>query len=184
MTNRHAVVVGAGIGGLTAAVALHRRGWHVTVCERAPEPPATGAGIGLAPNALHALDAIGIDVARAVGSAVPATMGVRRPDGRWLTRVGTAHMATRYGVAPLAVPRPALTATLGHPSGAPPRPNGPFCVVRYTRGSGPVPTTPKCQRLWWIRAAPTRVSSVTAARHASGSDGAPAQGAVTAPSAS
>ncbi|GGY94120.1 FAD-dependent oxidoreductase [Streptomyces avidinii] len=112
MTNRHAVVVGAGIGGLTAAVALHRRGWHVTVCERAPEPPATGAGIGLAPNALHALDAIGIDVARAVGSAVPATMGVRRPDGRWLTRVGTAHMATRYGVAPLAVPRPALTATL------------------------------------------------------------------------
>ncbi|MFI7355420.1 FAD-dependent oxidoreductase [Streptomyces avidinii] len=112
MTNRHAVVVGAGIGGLTAAVALHRRGWQVTVCERAPEPPVTGAGIGLAPNALRALDAIGIDVARAVGSAVPATMGVRRPDGRWLTRVGTAHMATRYGVAPLAVPRPALTATL------------------------------------------------------------------------
>ncbi|WP_405532597.1 FAD-dependent oxidoreductase [Streptomyces avidinii] len=112
MTNRHAVVVGAGIGGLTAAVALHRRGWHVTVCERAPEPPVTGAGIGLAPNALRALGAIGIDVTRAVGGAVPATMGVRRPDGQWLTRVGTADMATRYGVAPLAVPRPALTATL------------------------------------------------------------------------
>ncbi|MFI1649955.1 FAD-dependent monooxygenase [Streptomyces avidinii] len=112
MTNRHAVVVGAGIGGLTAAVALHRRGWHVTVCDRAPEPPVTGAGIGLAPNALRALGAIGIDVTRAVGGAVPATMGVRRPDGQWLTRVGTADMATRYGVAPLAVPRPALTATL------------------------------------------------------------------------
>ncbi|MFE1876906.1 FAD-dependent oxidoreductase [Streptomyces sp. NPDC059496] len=112
MTNRHAVVVGAGIGGLTAAVALHRRGWHVTVCERSPEPPVTGAGIGLAPNALRALDAVGVDVSRAIGGAVPAAMGVRRPDGRWLTRTGTADMAARYGTAPLAVPRRALTATL------------------------------------------------------------------------
>lgn len=39
-------------------------------------------------------------------------MGVRRPDGRWLTRTGTADMAARYGTAPLAVPRRALTATL------------------------------------------------------------------------
>ncbi|WP_327387444.1 FAD-dependent oxidoreductase [Streptomyces sp. NBC_01207] len=112
MTNRHAVVVGAGIGGLTAAVALHRRGWHVTVCERSPEPPVTGAGIGLAPNALRALDAVGVDVSRAIGGAVPAAMGVRRPDGRWLTRTGTADMAARYGTAPLAVPRRALTAAL------------------------------------------------------------------------
>ncbi|RSS98175.1 FAD-dependent oxidoreductase, partial [Streptomyces sp. WAC05950] len=72
MQRRHAVVAGAGIGGLTAAIALHRRGWRVTVCERAPEPPTTGAGIGLAPNALRALDAIGVDAARAAGSAVPA----------------------------------------------------------------------------------------------------------------
>ncbi|MCX5613561.1 FAD-dependent oxidoreductase [Streptomyces sp. NBC_00047] len=112
MPKRHAVVVGAGIGGLTAAIALHRRGWHVTVCERAPEPPTTGAGIGLAPNALRALDTIGVDAARAVGSAVPTTMGVRRSDGQWLTRSTTADMAARYGMPPIAVPRPALTAAL------------------------------------------------------------------------
>ncbi|MFE2912764.1 FAD-dependent oxidoreductase [Kitasatospora indigofera] len=112
MPKRHAVVVGAGIGGLTAAVALRRRGWHVTVCERAPEPPATGAGIGLAPNALRALAAVGVDVARAAGGRVPVTMGVRRSDGRWLTRAGTADMAARYGTAPIAVPRPALAAAL------------------------------------------------------------------------
>ncbi|OEJ30510.1 FAD-dependent oxidoreductase [Streptomyces subrutilus] len=112
MPKRHAVVAGAGIGGLTAAIALHRRGWHVTVCERAPEPPTTGAGIGLAPNALRALDHIGVDLARAAGSAVPATMGVRRSDGLWLTRAETADMAARYGVAPIAVPRPAFTAAL------------------------------------------------------------------------
>ncbi|MET9963055.1 FAD-dependent monooxygenase [Streptomyces sp. NPDC006326] len=112
MPKRHAVVAGAGIGGLTAALALHRRGWHVTVCERAPELPTTGAGIGLAPNALRALDAIGTDAARAAGSAIPATMGVRRSDGRWLTRTGTADMAARYGAPPIAVPRPAFTAAL------------------------------------------------------------------------
>ncbi|RSS63244.1 FAD-binding protein [Streptomyces sp. WAC07061] len=112
MAERHAVVAGAGIGGLAAALALHRRGWRVTVCERAPEPPATGAGIGLAPNALRALEAIGVDAARAAGGAVPGAMGVRRPDGRWLTRAATADMTARYGIPPIAVPRPLLTAAL------------------------------------------------------------------------
>ncbi|WP_030204576.1 FAD-dependent monooxygenase [Streptomyces sp. NRRL S-87] len=112
MPKRHAVVAGAGIAGLTAAVALHRRGWHVTVCERAPEPPVTGAGIGLAPNALRALEAIGVDAAYAAGRAVPATMGVRGAGGRWLVRSATADLAARYGTAPIAVPRPALTTAL------------------------------------------------------------------------
>ncbi|MFH9611496.1 FAD-dependent monooxygenase [Streptomyces sp. NPDC017448] len=111
-TVRHAVVVGAGIGGLAAAVALHRRGWWVTVCERAPGPPATGAGIVLAPNALRALDAIGFDATRATGGAVPAAMGLRRPGGDWLKRADTAALAARYGSPPLAVYRPALVAGL------------------------------------------------------------------------
>lgn len=32
----HAVVIGAGIGGLTAALALAHKGWEVTILERAP----------------------------------------------------------------------------------------------------------------------------------------------------
>ncbi|MFI1170293.1 FAD-dependent oxidoreductase [Streptomyces melanogenes] len=109
---RRAVVVGAGIGGLTAAVALHRRGWQVTVCERAPEPTAVGAGIVLAPNALRAFDIIGFDVRRAAGSASPAALGLRRPDGRWLQRADTGAMTARYGTPPLAVHRAALTEAL------------------------------------------------------------------------
>ncbi|MEU2116330.1 FAD-dependent monooxygenase [Streptomyces sp. NPDC016459] len=112
MPGRHAVVVGAGIGGLTAAVALHRRGWHVTVCESAAEPSVTGAGIGLAPNALRALHTVGVDVTRVTGGAVPAAMGVRRSDGRWLTRIRTADLTARYGMPPIAVPRPSLAAAL------------------------------------------------------------------------
>ncbi|MFJ7261230.1 FAD-dependent oxidoreductase [Streptomyces globosus] len=112
MSQRHAVVVGAGIGGLTAAVALHRRGWRVTVCERAPEPQPAGAGIVLAPNALHAFEAIGFDAGTAAGRAVPAAMGLRRRDGRWLSRADTAAIAARYGVPPLAVFRPSLAVGL------------------------------------------------------------------------
>ncbi|MBP9919223.1 MAG: FAD-dependent oxidoreductase, partial [Dermatophilaceae bacterium] len=49
------IVVGAGIGGLTAAVALSRRGHAVTLIERAPAFEAIGAGLLMAPNAVHAL---------------------------------------------------------------------------------------------------------------------------------
>ncbi|MFF5703096.1 FAD-dependent monooxygenase [Streptomyces sp. NPDC012794] len=111
-TPRHAVVAGAGIGGLTAALALHRQGWRVTVCERAAAPAAVGAGIVLAPNALRAYDAIGFDATRAAGRAVPASLGVRRPDGARLSRADTAALAARYGRPPLAVHRAALTAAL------------------------------------------------------------------------
>jgi 2-polyprenyl-6-methoxyphenol hydroxylase-like FAD-dependent oxidoreductase len=81
-----AVVVGGGIGGLATGIALGRAGWHVTVLERETTPGEIGAGISLWPNALAALDALGVwpDIASA------ATMqlgGARRPDGRWLFRV-------------------------------------------------------------------------------------------------
>ncbi|MFG3283215.1 FAD-dependent oxidoreductase [Streptomyces sp. NPDC048111] len=111
-TARHAVVVGAGIGGLTAAVALQRRGWRVTVCERGPGPSAAGAGIVLAPNALRAFDAIDFDATDTTGRMLPAALGLRRPGGDWLNRADTAAMAVRYGRPPLAVYRPALAAAL------------------------------------------------------------------------
>ncbi|WP_407840514.1 FAD-dependent monooxygenase [Streptomyces sp. DSM 116496] len=112
MARRHAVVAGAGIGGLSVAVALHRRGWEVTVCERAAAPSAVGAGIVLAPNALRAFDAIGFDAARATGHAAPAAMDLRRPGGRLLSRADCAALTARYGRPPLAVHRPSLSAAL------------------------------------------------------------------------
>ncbi|MCJ0874839.1 FAD-dependent monooxygenase [Streptomyces sp. AP-93] len=117
MTRRRAVVVGAGIGGLAAAVALHHRGWDVTVCERATAPSAVGAGIVLAPNALRAFDTIGFntigfDAARATGHATPAAMDLRRSGGRLLSRADGAALTARYGRPPLAVHRTALAAAL------------------------------------------------------------------------
>jgi 2-polyprenyl-6-methoxyphenol hydroxylase-like FAD-dependent oxidoreductase len=94
---RRAVVVGAGIGGLAAAVALSRAGVDVRVLERAPALTEVGAGLSLWPNALRALDALGLgDAVRAAGVA-QATGGLRRPDGRWLARSDTAEVARRFG---------------------------------------------------------------------------------------
>lgn len=54
------IIVGGGIGGLAAALALVRRGFRVKVLEQAPEIGEIGAGIQLGPNAFHAFDALGV----------------------------------------------------------------------------------------------------------------------------
>ncbi len=54
------LVAGGGIGGLAAALALTRQGFHVKVLEQSPEIGEIGAGIQLGPNAFHAFDALGV----------------------------------------------------------------------------------------------------------------------------
>ncbi len=54
------VVAGGGIGGLAVALALARRNFRVVVLEQAAEFGEIGAGIQLAPNAWHAIDALGV----------------------------------------------------------------------------------------------------------------------------
>ena len=54
------IVVGGGIGGLAAAVALSQQGVHVTVLEQATELGEIGAGVQLGPNAFAALDSLGV----------------------------------------------------------------------------------------------------------------------------
>jgi 2-polyprenyl-6-methoxyphenol hydroxylase-like FAD-dependent oxidoreductase len=54
------VVVGGGLGGVAAAVGLHRTGHEVTLFERAAELREAGTGIVVMPNGLRALDALGL----------------------------------------------------------------------------------------------------------------------------
>lgn len=92
-----AVVIGGGIGGLTAAVALHRGGHDVTVLERARSLEPVGAAISLAPNALRALDVIGLgDTIRDL-SAWQGDGGLRTPSGRWLSRSSATAAERRFG---------------------------------------------------------------------------------------
>ncbi len=55
-------IVGAGIGGLTAALALHRAEHHVSIMESATSLEPLGAGIVLAPNAVRILHGLGVSV--------------------------------------------------------------------------------------------------------------------------
>src|SRR3954470_18302126 len=59
--NRSPVIIaGGGIGGLAAALALARKGFRSVLVEQAPQFGEIGAGIQIAPNAWHALDALGV----------------------------------------------------------------------------------------------------------------------------
>ncbi|MGP3933620.1 FAD-dependent monooxygenase [Nonomuraea sp. KM88] len=79
------LIVGAGIGGLAAAIGLRRIGRSVSVIEKATTLGAVGAGLSLWPNALRALDELGVGKAvRAAGISAVSRGGLRRPSGQWL----------------------------------------------------------------------------------------------------
>jgi salicylate hydroxylase len=60
LTDRKITIVGAGIGGLAAALCLHRLGACVTVLEQAEAISEVGAGLQISPNGLAVLDALGL----------------------------------------------------------------------------------------------------------------------------
>jgi 2-polyprenyl-6-methoxyphenol hydroxylase-like FAD-dependent oxidoreductase len=96
-TGQRAIIVGAGIGGLATAVALARRGWRIEILERAAAVGEAGSGLTLWANGLRALDRIGLgDLVRERAMA-DTDAGIRRPDGRWLTRTDTAELERRFG---------------------------------------------------------------------------------------
>lgn len=72
------VIVGGGIGGLAAAIALRDSGHRVTVLEQAPQHSEVGAAVGLGPNATAALFELGIADRLGTSAVAPAAWTRRR----------------------------------------------------------------------------------------------------------
>jgi salicylate hydroxylase len=99
VTANGVLIAGAGIGGLTAALALGRRGIGVTLIEQAEKLEEAGAGIQLSPNATRVLIALGLAERLNATIVEPLAIRVRSgPSGRDVAamRLETAAVA-RYG---------------------------------------------------------------------------------------
>jgi 2-polyprenyl-6-methoxyphenol hydroxylase-like FAD-dependent oxidoreductase len=100
-------VIGAGIAGLATATALAQRGHSVTVIEERTDT-SSGAGISIWPNALAALDHLGLgDQVRAAGGRVTAG-AIRWKDGTWLRRPSGERIVTALGEPLVVLQRVAL----------------------------------------------------------------------------
>ena len=84
------LIVGGGLGGLTAALALARRGQSVRVFEGAPSFGAIGFGIQFGPNVFHVFDRIGVSEALLEKADSPsAVLMIDGLTGKEVTRVPT-----------------------------------------------------------------------------------------------
>ncbi len=99
MKDLDVAIIGAGIGGLTAALALQHAGYRVRVYEQAPQLAEVGAGLSLSPTAVHGLNALGLHDALERFAYKPEDQAVRHyQDGRplqWINR--GRELVEQYG---------------------------------------------------------------------------------------
>src|SRR5215208_4458541 len=111
-------VAGAGIGGLTAAIALRQAGFEVFVIERAQELREIGAGLLLAANAQKALGKLGLaEEVRSLGTPASAAE-VRSWRGEVLASIPASELEKKVGAASAAVHRADLQTLLVREVGA------------------------------------------------------------------
>lgn len=105
---REATIIGAGIAGLTTALALNRIGIRTLIYEAAPAIREIGAGIGLGANAIMAFDRLGIkDEVIALGRILPS-FSILDEQGNRITHTDSARVSLKYGVDNFTIHRAEL----------------------------------------------------------------------------
>lgn len=100
------LVIGGGIGGLSAAFALTRKGLRVRLLERAAEFGEVGAGLQIAPNCTRILDDYGLlDEAKGLGVLPDAMVMKDAVDGSELTRLDLRDLERTYGFPYMVIHR-------------------------------------------------------------------------------
>jgi FAD-dependent urate hydroxylase len=112
MDKLHVVIIGAGMGGLTAALALRQAGYGVELYDRAPVLAPAGAGVSLWSNGIKVLSRLGLGSAvRAIGGPM-RRMSYRSKGGDVLTSFGLEPLVTAVGQWPYPVARTDLQGML------------------------------------------------------------------------
>ncbi|MGD6831368.1 FAD-dependent monooxygenase [Sutcliffiella halmapala] len=109
---RKAIVVGAGLGGLSVAIQLKNKGWHVEVFDKATSFNSMGAGIVLAANGMKALERLGVAVEVKASGKKVGKAEIRTWDGKLLFQLPTKEMAERYGTYSYLIHRASLQKIL------------------------------------------------------------------------
>jgi FAD-dependent urate hydroxylase len=106
------IVVGAGMGGLTAAIALRQAGYLVEVFDRVPALLPAGAGVSLWSNGVKVLDRLGLGPALAAVGGRMRRMCYRDRDGGLLCDFSLEPLVTAVGERPYPVTRTDLQRLL------------------------------------------------------------------------
>src|SRR5262249_52313675 len=109
---RTALIVGAGIGGLAAGIALRRAAWRVKIFERAAAARGLGVALLLAPHAISALRDLCLAGILIAGGAQGPAAQIRRPDGALLRTFDATNLVTLLPEPPVVVLRPILHGAL------------------------------------------------------------------------
>ena len=109
-----AILIGGGIGGLAAALALSRRGVAVTVLEKSPVLGEAGAGLQLGPNATRVLFDLGLGESLVAKAFAPESAEIRAASDQSLLLRNTlgASAVARWGAPYLQLHRADLQALL------------------------------------------------------------------------
>jgi salicylate hydroxylase len=106
-------IIGAGLGGLTAALALQAAGFRPRIYEQAAVLGDVGAGISMTPNATKGLESLGLGAAlAAVAMAPPQQVICDGLTGKTLRIIDRSDVRERYGAAYYMLHRADLHALL------------------------------------------------------------------------
>lgn len=101
-------IIGAGIAGLTTAIALQQAGFKVTIFEAAPAIKAIGAGLALSANALKAFDRLGCMQDVIAAGRLLDSFTIYDEKGKVLTQIDSKAIGKKYGVDNFTIHRAAL----------------------------------------------------------------------------
>lgn len=106
------LIIGAGIGGLSAAIALRKIGMNVRVFESKPEVRFNGAGLGLGTNAAAALHRLGLGASLQQLGKPMEQIAILSREGKPLSRAAADELKSKYGPDQVTVHRADLLGLL------------------------------------------------------------------------